>query len=202
MVTRRKLILSGAAGLLAATLPRAALAAPDDPVGIVTAIYTRAAKGKGDCGGGFVIENKAAKAKYLSKSLVALWAKADARTRKGDSRADRFRSRHQLAGSGREIVQGGCREAGSRQGDDRRHDRKSSAGGARQARPTRPSATTLSARPANGRSTTSRAPSTAARGRSAPCSSLHSRLGFESRPAGHAGPAGPARDYCGWLASS
>jgi hypothetical protein len=48
MVTRRKLILSGAAGLLAATLPRASLAAPDDPVGIVTAIYTRAAKGKGD----------------------------------------------------------------------------------------------------------------------------------------------------------
>ena len=84
MVTRRKLTLSGAAGLLAATLPRAGLAAPDDPVGIVTAIYTRAAKGKGDGGGGFVIENKAAKAKYLSKSLVALWTKADARTPKGD----------------------------------------------------------------------------------------------------------------------
>ena len=32
-----------------------------------------------------MIENKAAKAKYLSKSLIALWAKADARTRKGDS---------------------------------------------------------------------------------------------------------------------
>ena len=84
MVTRRKLILSGATGLLAATLQRAALAAPDDPVGIVTAIYTRAAKGKGDGGGGFVIENQAAKAKYLSKSLVALWAKAVARTPKGD----------------------------------------------------------------------------------------------------------------------
>jgi hypothetical protein len=84
MFIRRKLILSGAAGLLAATLPRAGLAAPDDPVGIVTAIYTRAAKGKGDGGGGFVIENKAAKAKYLSKSLVALWTKADARTPKGD----------------------------------------------------------------------------------------------------------------------
>ena len=84
MVTRRKLILSGATGLLANMLPRAALAAPDDPVGIVTAIYTRAAKGKGDGGGGFVIENKAAKAKYLSNALVALWAKADARTKKGD----------------------------------------------------------------------------------------------------------------------
>jgi hypothetical protein len=31
-----------------------------------------------------VFENKAAKAKYLSKSLIALWVKADARTRKGD----------------------------------------------------------------------------------------------------------------------
>jgi len=31
-----------------------------------------------------VIENKAAKAKYLSKSLIELWAKADARIPKGD----------------------------------------------------------------------------------------------------------------------
>ena len=62
---------------------RRALAA-DDPAGILTAIYTRAAKGKGDGGGAFVIEDKAAKAKYLSKSLVALWAKADAHTPKGD----------------------------------------------------------------------------------------------------------------------
>jgi uncharacterized protein DUF3828 len=82
MITRRELIL-GATGLLAAALPHASLAA-EDPTGIVTAIYTRATKGKGDSGGGFVIENKAARAKYLSKSLVALWAKADARTPKGD----------------------------------------------------------------------------------------------------------------------
>ena len=83
MITRRELILSGAASLLAATLPNEAPAA-DDPAGIITAIYTRAAKGKGDTGGAFVFENKAAKANYLSKSLIALWAKADARTRKGD----------------------------------------------------------------------------------------------------------------------
>ena len=31
-----------------------------------------------------MIENKAAKAKYLSKSLIALWTKADAHTPKGD----------------------------------------------------------------------------------------------------------------------
>ena len=87
MVNRRDLILTGAAGLLAAAWSRRALAAPPspaDPAGIITAIYTRAAKGKGDGGGAFIIENKAAKAKYLSKALVALWAKADAHTPKGD----------------------------------------------------------------------------------------------------------------------
>lgn len=83
MVTRRKLILSGAAALLATILPRHAGAA-DDPAGILTAIYTRAAKGKGDGGGTFVIQTKASRTKYLSNSLVALWAKVDARTRKGD----------------------------------------------------------------------------------------------------------------------
>ena len=87
MTTRRKLIVSGASGLLAFILPYVALAAPpaaDDPASILTTIYTRVAKGKGDSGGAFVFENKAAKAKYLSKSLIALWAKADARKRKGD----------------------------------------------------------------------------------------------------------------------
>jgi Protein of unknown function (DUF3828) len=87
MITRRKLIFTATSGLLAAASPRLAAAAPpapNDPVAILTAIYTRAAKGNGDGGGAFVIENKAAKAKYLSKSLVELWAKADARTPKGD----------------------------------------------------------------------------------------------------------------------
>jgi hypothetical protein len=83
MIARRELILSGTAAVLAVTLPHHAFAA-DDPGGILTAVYARAAKGKGDSGGAFVFENKAAKAKYLSKSLIALWAKADARTRKGD----------------------------------------------------------------------------------------------------------------------
>ena len=49
MVTRRKLILSGTATVLAVTLPYPAFAA-DDPAGILTAIYTRVAKGKGDGG--------------------------------------------------------------------------------------------------------------------------------------------------------
>jgi hypothetical protein len=83
MVTRRKLILSAAAALLATVLPRP-VAAADDPAGILTAIYARAANGKGDGGGTFVIQTKASRTKYLSNTLVALWAKADARTRKGD----------------------------------------------------------------------------------------------------------------------
>lgn len=82
MFTRRSLI---AASLLASITPALAeTTAPSDPAAILTAIYTRAAKGKGDGGGAFIIENKAAKAKYLSKALVALWAKADAHTPKGD----------------------------------------------------------------------------------------------------------------------
>jgi hypothetical protein len=87
MITRRTLISTGVAGLLAGTVARpvtAETATPNDPTAILTAIYTRVTKGKGDSGGGFVIENKAAKAKYLSKELIALWAKADAHTPKGD----------------------------------------------------------------------------------------------------------------------
>jgi hypothetical protein len=84
MIIRRKLFLLGATVLIAAAPAQAAPAAPSDPIAIVNAIYARAAKGKGDGGGGFVIENKAAKAKYLSKSLIRLWADADAHTPKGD----------------------------------------------------------------------------------------------------------------------
>jgi Protein of unknown function (DUF3828) len=87
MITRRALTLSGMTGLSALAVSHFALAAPpsaNDPVAIVNAIYARAAKGKGDGGGAFIIENKAAKAKYLSKALVALWAKADVHTPKGD----------------------------------------------------------------------------------------------------------------------
>ena len=87
MITRRSLLLTGTTALLAGAFARgthAAQPAPTDPVAIITAIYTRVVKGKGDGGAAFVIENDAAKAKYLSKSLVALWARADAHTQKGD----------------------------------------------------------------------------------------------------------------------
>jgi hypothetical protein len=84
MLTRRHLVLSTLLAATEAPLARAEPAAPDDPVAIINTIYARVAKGKGDGGGGFVTANKAAKAKYLSKSLIALWAKADAHTPKGD----------------------------------------------------------------------------------------------------------------------
>jgi hypothetical protein len=87
MITRRMLILTGLTGLPAGATTRRALAAQpsaNDPVAIINGIYTRAAKGKGDGGGAFIIANKAAKAKYLSKSLVELWARADANTPKDD----------------------------------------------------------------------------------------------------------------------
>ncbi len=68
MITRRMLVLTAATGLLAASPLRPAPDAADDPLVIVNAIYARAAKGKG--GGTFIIDTKAAKAKYLSRSLI------------------------------------------------------------------------------------------------------------------------------------
>lgn len=82
MLNRRHFVLVSL--LATVNAAHAQAPSPDDPVAILTAIYTRAAKGKGDSGGDFIIANKAAKAKYLSKSLVTLWAKADARVPKGD----------------------------------------------------------------------------------------------------------------------
>jgi hypothetical protein len=87
MITRRSLLLTATTGLLAGAITHRASGAQSsssDPVAIINAVYMRAAKGKGDGGGAFIIENDAAKAKYLSRSLVALWARADAHTPKGD----------------------------------------------------------------------------------------------------------------------
>jgi hypothetical protein len=85
MISRRALVLAASTALLGAAVPGFAQApTPNDPLAIINAIYARAAKGKGDGGGGFVTADKAARAKYLSKSLAALWAKAEAHTPKGD----------------------------------------------------------------------------------------------------------------------
>ncbi|CCD88979.1 conserved protein of unknown function [Bradyrhizobium sp. ORS 285] len=82
MIDRRFLLL-GLFGVLA-TPSLHAQTSVSDPAGIMTAIYTRVAKGKGEDGGNFVIADKAARAKYLSKALAAQWAKMDARTPKGE----------------------------------------------------------------------------------------------------------------------
>src|SRR3954467_11464407 len=145
MVTRRKLILSGATGLLAVTLPRAALAAPDDPAGILTAIYTRVPQGKGDGGGTFVIQTTAARTKYLSNALVALWAKADARTKKGDGGPVDF---DPITNSQDPRWPPSSREPARRLSPSRS---KVISGRRAPTRPTRPSATTLSRKPASGR---------------------------------------------------
>ncbi len=84
MLTRRNFVVAALLASISAAHAQTSAAAADDPQAILNAIYTRAAKGKGNGGGDFIIESKAAKAKYLSKSLVALWAKADAHTPKGD----------------------------------------------------------------------------------------------------------------------
>lgn len=87
MITRRALLSTGMAAWFSGLLSHPVLAAspaPSDPLAIVNAIYARVAKGKGDGGGAFVIESKTARAKYLSKSLVKLWAAADAHTPKDD----------------------------------------------------------------------------------------------------------------------
>ena len=82
MIVRRSIIFVGAIALLAAASSHAPAAPPtgDDPVAIINAIYIKVAKGKGDSGGNFMFDTKAAKAKYLSKPLIELWAKSDART--------------------------------------------------------------------------------------------------------------------------
>jgi hypothetical protein len=111
MITRRALVLGGLTGALAVTSAghthaaqtakssqpaitsqagkasqpaKSSQGTSEDPVAILNAIYARAAKGKGNGGAAFVIENEAAKAKYLSKSLIELWARADANTPKDD----------------------------------------------------------------------------------------------------------------------
>jgi len=88
MITRRSLVLTAATGLLAGAISRPALAdpaTPVDPRSILTAIYSRAAIGKGDGGGGgFVVATRSARARYLSQSLATLWLRADAHTPKGD----------------------------------------------------------------------------------------------------------------------
>jgi hypothetical protein len=84
MPTRRTLVFTALLAFSDVCIAHAAPPVASDPVTIITEIYTRVTKGKGDQGGGFVTDTKVAKAKYLSKALIALWAKADAVTPKDE----------------------------------------------------------------------------------------------------------------------
>jgi hypothetical protein len=78
MLNRRSLCV----GLTLAVLPGTALASsPADPI---TAIYKRAAAGKGEEGGTFIFLEQRDRPRWLSKSLTALWNAEDRKTPKGD----------------------------------------------------------------------------------------------------------------------
>jgi hypothetical protein len=73
--------------LLAATTLAASpslSAAADDPAALITAIYKRAAAGKGDRGGQFVWLNAKSRPRWLTASLTRLWNETDAKVQPGD----------------------------------------------------------------------------------------------------------------------
>jgi hypothetical protein len=69
------------AGLLTVQPALVAAASPAEPI---IAIYKKAAAGKGEDGGNFVYQERRDRARWLSKSLAALWNAEEARTPKGD----------------------------------------------------------------------------------------------------------------------
>jgi hypothetical protein len=76
ILSRRWLLAMG----LALSLPSgASLAAARDPLAVLTEIYRDAVKGEGPSW-----IDAAGRPKYLSKSLIALWAKSDKKTPPGD----------------------------------------------------------------------------------------------------------------------
>lgn len=162
MLTRRSLL---AASLFAAATPAFAQAPTAGvPGAILTAIYTRAAKGKGDGGAAFVTENKAAKARYLSKALVALWAKANAHTPKGYVGPIDF---DPVTNSQEPDVKSFKIDEEKMEADKATLAVTSPATTTTANPPTRSCVTISCAKPTVGRSTTSRAPPTARPGRSA-----------------------------------
>ncbi len=79
-LSRRALLLSAAA---LTALPSHTSAA-DGPAALITAIYKRASAGKGDSGGQFVWLRAKSRPRWLSASLIRLWAETDAKIAPGD----------------------------------------------------------------------------------------------------------------------
>jgi hypothetical protein len=85
VITRRTFIVSGVALLVAGPALGAAMrsAPPNDPIAIVNAIYRGTIEGYDKERALWLDPNT--RRGTLSKSLIALWAKADAKTQEGDS---------------------------------------------------------------------------------------------------------------------
>ena len=79
-MTRRHLVLAFAVILALSSAALAASSAADP----IVAIYKKAAAGKGEDGGNFVYQSKQDRARWLTKSLAALWNAEEAKTPKGD----------------------------------------------------------------------------------------------------------------------
>jgi hypothetical protein len=85
MSLRRSTSLFGAAVLWLAASSAFAAAEPLDPVATVTAIYQQVLQqGEGRSGGQFLWVEPVDRRKWMTASLVALWARADRRTPGGD----------------------------------------------------------------------------------------------------------------------
>ena len=89
MITRRALMSTAIAGLVAHPA-LAAPPAPNDPVAILTAIYTRAAKGKGDGGAAFVIEAQGREGKIFVEIADRLMGQGRCPYREGRRRPGGF----------------------------------------------------------------------------------------------------------------
>jgi hypothetical protein len=79
-LSRRTFLLSAAALAASPSLAGAA----DNPAALITAIYKRAAAGKGDSGGQFMWLRARSRPRWLSAPLIKLWAEADSKVEKGD----------------------------------------------------------------------------------------------------------------------
>ena len=79
LISRRAFI---ALACLLAAFP--ALAAPQDPDAVVTAIYKKVTAGKGDSGGQFIWLQDKDRRLYFTARTVKLWRDADDKTPKGD----------------------------------------------------------------------------------------------------------------------
>jgi hypothetical protein len=67
-----------------ALLPAVSARVADGPDAVITAIYKRAAAGKGEDGGNFVYQEPKDRTRWLTKSLAALWNVEETKTPKGD----------------------------------------------------------------------------------------------------------------------